>query len=104
MTLNNNDIAYISQRLAAYPIIIYHEIYDEMLDHVISAIEVRRGNGDERDIELLYNEVIETQFGGMKGITKLVLQNVSAYNKYTRRIFWLQFRKYLGFRNIIFIA
>ena len=103
MKLSESDLVYISQRMETYPII-YQEIYDEILDHVISAVETARANDDHRDIELVFNEIMDTHFGGVKEIRGIVLQNVMAYNKKIGKQFRANIKGYLTLQVIVLIA
>jgi len=99
MKLNNVDINYINQRMETYPIP-YQEIYDELLDHVISAVETTRNNNDERDIELVFNDIMDTHFGNAKEIRRIVLQNVMAYHKKIGKEFRVNFKHYLNWQTV----
>ncbi|MDB5117436.1 MAG: hypothetical protein JWQ79_2928 [Mucilaginibacter sp.] len=103
MKLTIADLSYINQRMEAYPIM-YQEIYDEILDHVISAIETAYKNGDQRDIESVFNEIMDTHFGGNKEIRRIVLQNSLAYNKKITKAFWGNFKSYLNWQTVMLIA
>jgi len=50
MKLTIFDLDYINDRLKNDIKSIYQEPYDEIKDHIITAIEVARENGDQRNI------------------------------------------------------
>jgi len=103
MTLTTIDLDYINRRMATYHIT-YQEIYDEILDHVISAVETARTDGDQRDIEPLFDETMNTHFGGPKELRKIVFQNVMAYNKKISKEFKANFKSYLNWQTVVLIA
>ena len=70
MKLTAEELATVNKRLDGYHII-YQEVYDEIADHIITAIEIERAGGDERPVELLFDTVVEKQFPGNKTIQKI---------------------------------
>jgi hypothetical protein len=103
MKLSATDLEYINQRMETYPIM-YQEIYDEILDHVISAVEIARQKNDQRDIEFVFDEIMNNHFGGLKEIRRIVLQNVMAYNKKISKEFKANFKSYLNWQTVVLIA
>jgi len=94
MKLNDIDINYINHRMDSFSIM-YQEIYDELTDHVITAIEKARANNDNRSIEIVFNHVIDSHFGSSKGIKKIAIKNALAYHKKTGKILWADIKYYL---------
>ena len=69
MILTTVDLEYIDTRLDEHELK-YQEVYDEIKDHVLLAMETARAGGDERDIEFLYNDMMATQFPGYYAFEK----------------------------------
>lgn len=101
-TLSPIDLAWVNAKLVTYPIR-YTEIYNEITDHVISAIEDARAAGDERDIELVFNEVMAFHFPSDEAIYKIVLQYVHAFNRKIRQQMWANFAYYLSWPGILLV-
>jgi len=95
MTLSITDLNYINHRMETYDIK-YREIYDEITDHVISAIETMRGNGDNRDITVLFDEMMNTQFPGYWAFEKIATQYQKAYDAKIRKTLVINFKYYLN--------
>jgi hypothetical protein len=95
MKLNATNIKYISHRMDNFRIM-YQEIYDELTDHVITAIETARANNDSRTIEIIFDDVIDSHFGGGQGIKKIALKNALAYHKKTGKALWADIKYYLN--------
>ena len=94
MILSSTDLNYINHRMETYDIK-YREIYDEITDHVISAIETMRSKGDNRDIAALFDEMMETQFPGYWAFEKIAIQYQKAYHTKIRNMLAVNFKHYL---------
>lgn len=82
----------------------YQEIYDEILDHVITAIEEKRKAGDQQDIKWLFQDVIDEHFKGFFGIEKLAKEQEDVYRQGMQKL-WLQSAKqYLTWPMLAFIV
>ena len=46
----------------------FREVYEEVYDHIVSAIELKRSEGDERGLDVLFMEVVDADFGGIENI------------------------------------
>lgn len=62
MTLPAAEKKWLEERLKTYQIK-YREIYYEILDHVILSVEQKRAAGDSTDISILFQQVVDGQFG-----------------------------------------
>ncbi len=80
MTFSYQEIDLIGLLLDTYQIK-YQEIYDEIFDHMISAVEDIRGCGDQRSIGVLFIEVVQTQFPGNQPFQLIERQYEKAYKK-----------------------
>ena len=97
MKLSNDEIAWIDKRMGSYAII-YQEIYDEITDHIITGIETARANGDNRDIEMIFDGVIATHFPGKKAIEKIQFKYVMAYDRKIRKTMLANMLYYFNIR------
>ncbi|MGZ3755634.1 MAG: hypothetical protein ACXVAY_09635 [Mucilaginibacter sp.] len=103
MTLSITDIAYINTRLDEYELK-YQEIYDEIKDHVILAMESARANGDERDIAHVYDDMMATQFPGYYAFEKIAGAYEKVYRTKIRKMVWANFRHSLNPLNLAVIV
>jgi hypothetical protein len=85
MTLSAEELKGIDERLKTYQIK-YSEIYHEILDHIIPAIEKKRGVGDNGDRETLFQQVVDGHFGGYQCIRDLVVKHEAIYRKSIKKI------------------
>ncbi|MEO3404472.1 hypothetical protein AAFN85_11265 [Mucilaginibacter sp. CAU 1740] len=92
MILTADELKWIDDRLKIYDIQ-YREIYDEIADHIITAIEEKRKAGDTSEIKYLFQEVVDKHFDGYQGIEKLAASQESTY-KQTVQSLWVQSIKY----------
>lgn len=99
MTLSTIDQDYINHRIDTYDIK-YQEIYDEIKDHITSAIEVARERGDERNIVYVFDELMESHFPGFWAFQKISKQYEKAYRAKLRRTLWSNFSDYLTWQVI----
>jgi len=95
MKLSPEELRWIDERLKTYKII-YSEIYHEILDHIISAIEQKRAAGDNSDIEILFRQVVEGHFGGYQGIENLVDKRRAIYIKSIKKLWRQSLQRYLN--------
>jgi hypothetical protein len=103
MKLTAIDLDYIDDRLEACEFK-YQEIYDEIRDHVIMAIEVSRKSGDERVIESVFDDMMSTQFPGYYAFEKIAIAYEKAYRIKIKKTIWANFRYYLNLQNILLLA
>jgi len=78
MTLTNRELEWINKRMDWYGIK-FQEIFDEIADHIISAIEVERAAGDQQTIDIVFDKVTERDFGGYLGVDKILTAYERAY-------------------------
>ncbi len=103
MKLDYWDLDYIHTRMKNYEIK-YQEIYNELFDHIVTAIEEKRTEGDTRSMQIMYTEVIDTQFGGYDGIERVAKSHEDGYKKKVMKLIWGNFRNYLNFQSLVFMA
>lgn len=99
MKLTKSEMAWVSTKLDTYDIK-YQEIYDELKDHLLTAIENMRADGDERHIELLFNEVVKKQFPGYWPFEDIVKQYQSAYRSRVRKTMWTNYKYFFNWQTI----
>lgn len=92
MKLRADELTWIDERMKTYQIK-YRSVHNEILDHVITAIEEKREAGDSSNIDLLFQQVIETHFGGSRGIEKLVVKQGEIYRQSINKL-WMQSLKH----------
>ena len=80
----------------------YQESYYEILDHILTAIEVKRDNGDTREISVVFQDVVDTDFGGYAGIEDLAVKQQKTYSKYIRGLFNTILRSYFNRKVLAF--
>lgn len=95
MKLTAEEIAYVTEKLNTYDIK-YQEIFDELKDHLLTAIENLRGQGDQRPMEVLFNEVVKTQFPGYWPFEDIVKQYLAAYRKKIQHTMWADYKAYFN--------
>jgi len=100
MKLNADEIAWIGKRMETYHII-YQEIHDELTDHIITAIETARANGDQRAIETVFEDVVAAHFPGEKAMQKIQFKYVVAYNRKIRKTMWENMKYYFNLPVIL---
>jgi uncharacterized membrane protein YqjE len=103
MKLTITDLKYINQCLDDNEFK-YQEIYDEIKDHVLLAMETARENGDERDIEFVYNDMVNTQFPGYYAFEKIAIGYEKAYNIKITKTLWANMNYYLSWQAVITIG
>ena len=95
MKLAAEEIAYVTEKLNTYNIK-YQEVFDELKDHLITAIENLREQGDQRPVELLFNEVVETQFPGYWPFEDIAQQYRMAYQRKIGKAMWADYKSYFN--------
>lgn len=99
MILTSEEITWVSAKLDTYDIK-YQEIYDELKDHILTAIENLREQGDTRDIELLFSEVVKKQFPGYWPFEDIVKQYQTAYRSRVRKTIWTNYKHFFNWQTI----
>ena len=102
MPLTTDELNWVSQHMDIYKIP-YQEVHDEVLDHILSAIEQAREAGNDLAIERLFQNVVDEHFNGYIGIDEIVQVQEKAYRKKINRIFWRNYRSILDWKAITFI-
>ncbi|SDD63717.1 hypothetical protein SAMN05216464_102138 [Mucilaginibacter pineti] len=101
MKLSNDELMWINERMKIYDIK-FQEIYNEILDHIITAIEEKRTNGDKRDILEVFQNVVDDHFGGYVGIENLSLEQEKIYLKSVKTAWMRSFKYYLNWPMLAF--
>jgi hypothetical protein len=101
MILNTAEHQWVTERMKIYDIK-YQEIYYEILDHILTAIEVKRSSGDKREISVVFQDVVDTDFGGYSGIEELAVKQQKIYSKYIGSSFNAIFRGYFNVKLYAF--
>ena len=101
MTLSPEELQWVTERMKIYDIK-YQEIYYEVLDHIITAIELKRDLADKREISIVFQDVVDTDFGGYLGIEELALKQQKIYTKYIGRRFNTIFCGYFNLKLLAF--
>jgi hypothetical protein len=99
MILSAKETALVGLRLDEHRIK-YQEVYDEMKDHILSAMEDLRAKGDCREVGVLFNEVVQSQFPGSKPFEGIVRQYRQLYRNRIHRAMWANFRHYLNVKTL----
>ncbi|GAA3966398.1 hypothetical protein [Mucilaginibacter dorajii] len=94
MILTQQELSWIDERMKTYQIK-YGEIYNEILDHIISAIESEREAGDRNSIEFLFQQVVDGQFGGYEGIANLAAKQEYLYTQQIQDLWWQSLRYHI---------
>ena len=100
MPLTPTDLNYIIHRMEMYDIK-YQEVYDEIKDHVISAVEDMRAKGDLRNIVELFDDMMNTQFPGYWAFAEISKEYEKAYRKKIRKTIWANIRAYINFKSVL---
>lgn len=105
MKLTYWEMDYIHNRMKNYEIK-FQEIYNELFDHIVTAIEERRAAGSTDSVEQMYEEVVNTQFRGFYGVAneieELAKSHENAYRSKVRKMIWANYRYYLNFKTLLF--
>jgi hypothetical protein len=102
MKLDYWEMDYIHNSMKNYDIK-FQEIYNELFDHIVTAIEERRTSGDTNSLEQMYAGVVKIQFGGYSGIEKIAKSHEDGYKRKVRKMIWANFRHYINFQSLVFI-
>lgn len=87
MVLTTEERAWVTERMKIYDIK-YQEIYDELLDHILTAMEIRRREGNKLSVAILFQRVVDEHFGGYQGIEDLAKNQEKLHHKHVRDIFF----------------
>lgn len=102
MTLTNIELEWINKRMDWYGIR-FQEIFDEIADHIISAIEVERAAGDQRTVDLVFDKVTDRDFGGYLGVDKIVTAYERAYRSRIKKGMLENFKFYLNKPGLVVV-
>ncbi|WP_183580464.1 hypothetical protein HDF18_25920 [Mucilaginibacter sp. X5P1] len=104
MKLTAIDLDYINNRLKNDIKSIYQEPYDEIKDHIITAIEVARENGDQRNIAFVFDELMETHFKDYRTFEKIIKEYPLTYYKKITKLHWANIKYYLNWQAALLIT
>jgi hypothetical protein len=99
MKLTPAELLWIDERLNSYGIK-YQEIYNEIKDHLLTAIEIARAEGDSRGIDAVFEEVVRKQFPGYWPFDDIVKQYLAAYRQKISRSMWRNYKHYINWQTI----
>lgn len=102
MKLTYWEMDHIHNKMKLYDIK-FQEIYNELFDHIVTAIEERREAGETSNLERMYEDVVNTQFGGYSGIEKIAKSHEDGYKRKVKKMIWANFRYYINFQSLVFI-
>jgi hypothetical protein len=102
MKLTYWEMDYIHSRMKNYDIK-FQEIYNELFDHIVTAVEEKRETGDIDTLERMYNDVSD-KFGGYMGIEKIAKSHEDSYRSKVRKMIWANYRHYLNLKTLLFSA
>jgi len=77
MKLTEDEIGWINAWLKTCKIK-FREVYEEVYDHIVSAIEQKRSQGDERGVDVLFMEVVDADFCGVENIRWITTDRAKA--------------------------
>lgn len=100
MKLTQTELSCIEQTLDKHDIK-YQEVYNELKDHLMSAVEYARASGDERGIDELLKHIISTQFPGWWPFEDVTKSFERAYRKKLWRSFGAIVKSYLNIETSV---
>lgn len=103
MILSADELKWVTERMKVYDIK-YQEIYNELLDHILTAIEAMRVADDKRDIQIVFQAVVDSHFGGYRGIEEIVATQEKTYTAHIRKLFRGIFTDYFNWKLAAFTA
>jgi hypothetical protein len=100
MKLSTAEIEWVKERMQIY-VIKYQEIYDEILDHVLTAIEEKRNAGDRQPIDTVFQQVIDDHFNGFAGIESLADDEEKLYHIKINKLFNTNFKQQFNWKTLL---
>jgi hypothetical protein len=101
MILTTEETQWVTERMKVYKIK-YQEVYNEVFDHILTAIEDQRSAGDNRPILSVFQDVVDKHFGGYAGIDELAAGQEKIYSKRIRSAFKAIFNSYFNWKLLVF--
>lgn len=101
MKLRADELNWIEERMKTYQIK-YRNVYNEILYHVVTAIEEKRQSGDSHNIENLFQQVVNKHFGGSEGIKNLEFKHEENYKEGIKKLWIQSLKHYLNWPMLIF--
>ena len=99
MKLTTEELAFVDGQFARHEIK-FQEVYDELRDHILTAIENLRGEGDIRPIDQLFTGVVKQQFPGFWPFEDIVKEYQRAYRRKIGKAMWANFKHYLNWQTV----
>jgi len=103
MKLNYWEQDYVHTRMKSHDIK-FQEIYNELFDHIVTAIEAKKAGGDSSTMETLYNDVVNKQFGGYNGIEEVAKSHETAYKAKVNKLIWANYKYYINIWSLLFTS
>lgn len=94
-TNRSKDAEGIAKELKSYRIQ-YAEIYNEIFDHLVSAVADKRAEGDEREVGILFGETMESVFGNRQQVQWLAEDREYALKGQLKGAFREKFKNYFN--------
>jgi len=103
MKLSYWELDYVHTRMKSHDIK-FQEIYNELFDHIVTAIEAKKESGDTATMEMLYNDVVNTQFGGYNGIEEVAKSHEKGYKAKVNKLIWANYKYYINIWSFLFTS
>jgi len=100
MILTTREMEWVKDRMKIY-VIKYQEIYDEILDHILTAIEEAREAGNTKQIQVLFQDVVDEHFNGYVGIEALAVSAEKIYRKDIQTLFYSRLKQYFNWQALV---
>ena len=100
MILTAEELKWVANRMTWYDIK-YQEVFDELNDHIITAIETARAAGDDRDIENVFQTVVDDHFGGYLGINVVATSYESAYRAKIKKAMLANYKYFFNRKGMV---
>lgn len=97
------EYKWIARRLEIYGIK-YAEIYNEFYDHMVSAVEGKRAQGDKRPVLVLFQETIQQDFGNKEGLVRIAGERKDLLRSLLRKALKTELRTYFGSWKTLVVA
>ena len=102
-SLNYWELDYVHTRMKDHDIK-FQEIYNELFDHIVTAIEAKRLAGDTAAIEVMYKNVENAQFGGYAGIEEVARSHEMGYKAKVKKLIWANYKYYVNIWSLLFTS
>ena len=103
MNLKLEEYEIIRHRMLKFKIP-YQEVYDELLDHIVTDIETKRTAGDLREVSEIMDDLINNSLGGAVGIKKMAREQENLYRLKIHRRIWKIYSRQLWWKTLAAVA